>query len=164
LHHQSVDGFAALALRRLHNRFEQRSADDPHLRDTMLDLKSLAADRYRITLDESASEDTDRETKLWCYRLPCRYGFISVHGVNTLAAYTRGRMVSKLEALEGVTVHQRGDQEVRILFHPDRLDAIAELLKARKRRRLSDDQKARLALAGAKFRYPPRRTDARNGP
>jgi hypothetical protein len=70
-------------------------------------------------------------------------------------------MVPKLEALDGVTVHQRGDHEVRVIFHPDRLDAIADLLKARKRRRLSDDQKARLAMAGAKFRYPARRTDAR---
>jgi hypothetical protein len=110
----------------------------------MIDLKAQFGDRYRITPDESSSVDTDRETRLWCHRIPCRYGFISVHGEDTLAAWTDRRgMIRRLVALEGVRLHQRGDREARVLFPPDRLDSVAGLLRARRRVRLSPEERER---------------------
>lgn len=110
----------------------------------MIDLKSLAGHRYRITLDESANLDTDRESRLWYYRIPCKHGFISVHGPGLLAAYTdRTRMMAKLAALPDVRVHQQGDRELRVLFEPDQLDAVADLLKARRRVHLSPEERQR---------------------
>jgi hypothetical protein len=53
----------------------------------MIDVKTLAGDRYRITLDPFAEIDTCRENRVFYYRIPAKYGFISVHGENTLAAY-----------------------------------------------------------------------------
>jgi hypothetical protein len=119
----------------------------------MLDLKPLAGDRYRITLDPSA-EGEPRSQRPWYYRIPCRYGFISVWGCDTLAAYTDRRMViARLINLDGVRVVQRGDQEVRVLLSPDRLDAIAEPLQARRRRRLSDTQRAAVKDRLARFQF-----------
>jgi hypothetical protein len=122
----------------------------------MIDLRAFAGDRYRISLDESA--DPSRESRLWYCRIPCRYGFINVHGPTTLAAYTdRRRMVPKLVAVEGVTVHQRGDSEVRVILDPSRLDAIADLHHAKRRRRLSDAERARLVEMTRSFneKRPP---------
>ncbi len=110
----------------------------------MIDLKSLVGDRYRIALDESATMEPSRIERLWLARIPCRYGFISVHGHETLAAYTgRSKMATKIVAMNGVKVYQRGDKEARVLFTIDRLDAIADLLKAKRRVRLSPEERAR---------------------
>jgi hypothetical protein len=117
----------------------------------MVDLKVLADGRWQVTLDESATLDTDRETKLWCYRIPGqRVGkqssFVSVHGPETLAVWSdRRNVVHALEALakaEGWRIHQRGDHEIRILFPPDRLPEIASIIRARKVPRMTEEQKA----------------------
>jgi hypothetical protein len=111
---------------------------------SMLDLKALAGDRYRISLDPSAEIDTCRENRVWYYRIPARNGFISVHGPDTLAGFThRKGVIPRLCAIEGVRVYQRGDSEARILFDPSRLDAVADVLKARKRVRLSPEDRQR---------------------
>ena len=111
----------------------------------MINLRDLTDHRYRITLDESANRTPPRSARLWHYRIPCRYGHISVHGERSLAAFTNHRKVGTRPAsLPGVKVHQRGDREMTVVFSPDRLDAVASLLKARKRRQLSEAQRARL--------------------
>jgi hypothetical protein len=120
----------------------------------MIDLRAFAGDRYRITLDPSAEDDTDHESRLWFFRIPCKYGFISVHGPAMLAAWTGSpKMVAKLIALDGLRVHQRGDREVRCLFPPERLDAVAELLQARRKRQVSEATRQRLIEVGAAGRF-----------
>ncbi len=103
----------------------------------MIDLHRLAAERgYRITVDETATIDQARSSRPWLYRIPCRYGFISVHGPTTLAAWTGNpKMVGKLISVPGVHVHQRGDTEARVLFAPFLLGDVAAILRPRKRRR-----------------------------
>jgi len=111
----------------------------------MINLKDLAGARYRITVDESAKLDITQSARTWCYRIPCRYGHISVHGSDSLAAFTdRPKVGRRLASLAGVKVQQRGDREVTVVFSPDQLGAVTSLLKARKRRQDSDAQKARL--------------------
>ncbi len=123
----------------------------------MIDLKKFAGVRYRMVLDESAELDTDHESRLWYYRIPCKYGFIAVHGPKTLSASTNRRiMAGRLATLPGVKVRQRGDSEVTVTFPPDCLDAVANLLQAKRRRRLSDAHKASLAASNAEFRFQPR--------
>ncbi len=126
----------------------------------MIDLKSVAGDRYRIIVDPSAEFDTDRVSKLWFLRIPCRYGFVSVHGTDTLAAWTGSRkMIARLIEVPGVRVHQRGDAEARVLFHLKQFEVVADLLQARRRRHLSP--KAR-SLATA--RILASRPDRHSGP
>jgi hypothetical protein len=122
----------------------------------VIDLKARFGDRYKIVLDESASVDTDRETRLWCYRIPCRYGFISVWGEDTLAGYTdRARMISRLIAVPGVTVRRRGDTECRVIFPPRCSDAVADVLQARRRVRLSAEERERRAAWIQRVRPDP---------
>jgi hypothetical protein len=130
----------------------------------MFDLKAFAGDRYRIALDPSA-EDDPRSERLWLYRVPCRYGFISLHGEGMLAAWTGNRgIIARLIALDGVRVHQRGDREVRVLFPPERLDAVAELLRARRRVRLSPEERERRKALMARMRRSPMRSTAPAAP
>jgi hypothetical protein len=93
------------------------------------------------------------------YRIPCKYGFISIHGLDTLAGFANTSiMAGKLVAVPGVKVHQRGDREVRVLFAPNMLDAIARLLRARRKRQVSEEERARLKAMSARFGFPARRT------
>jgi hypothetical protein len=122
----------------------------------VIDLKRLVNGRYRIEYDPSADIDTDRETRLWCARVPCKFGFISVHSSTMLAAYTANpRMVSKLAELEGAKIHQRGDSEIRVVFDRVHLDAVCRLLKARRRRQVSPAERDRLAALSEKYRPRP---------
>jgi len=112
----------------------------------MIDLKEFAGAKYRIVLDESEKLDPAREARVWYYRIPCTYGFISVHGPKTLAGFTNRRgVIARLIEIPGVRVHQRGDREARVLFSPDCLDAVAKVLKARRRVVLSDEERIRRA-------------------
>lgn len=117
-----------------------------------IDLKALAGDRYRLALDPSADAEP-RSERAWFVRIPCKRGFISPHGPGLLAGYGSGRVVARLLAIPGARVHQRGDQEVRVLFGPESLDAVADVLGARRRRRLSPDarERAMANLAASRF-------------
>jgi hypothetical protein len=113
----------------------------------MLDLKALSGGTLRVTLDESATiSGRTQADRLWLLQIPCKYGHVYLHGTETLGAYAAGRRIAgKLAALPGVRVHQRGDSEVTVTFSPAVFPAVAVLLRARKRRRLSEEQ----ARAGA---------------
>jgi hypothetical protein len=128
----------------------------------MIDFEALARERgYRTGLDPSAQGEPLAE-RPWHVRIPCRAGFVSVHGLETLAAYCdRPRRYPALLAIDAVRVHQRGDREIRSLFGPDRLDAVARVLGARRRRPpLSAERRAKLVAAGEPFRLRPRGPDA----
>jgi putative DNA primase/helicase len=72
-------------------------------------------------------------------------------GQVTLAVYTTGRMTrQKILDVPGVKPHQRGDVELRAVFLPASLPAVAEVIRARRRRTLSDAQRAVLEQARAR--------------
>ena len=109
----------------------------------MIDLKKTFGDRFKISLDESTEADPTRSERLWQYRIPCKYGFVSVHSPGLLAAFTGRRlMIARLAATPGVRTIQRGDGEIRVVFKPDRLDVVAKLLQARRLPVLSECERA----------------------
>jgi len=115
----------------------------------VIDLKELAGKRYRVALDKSRSDEPSRAERLWLYQIPCLYGHIGVWGENTLSAWTDRRlMISRLIALPGTTVVRRGDSEVQVTFPPERLHAVAQLLKARVKRQLTPEQREKLVARG----------------
>ena len=124
----------------------------------MIDLSAIATDHgYKLTLDESAKIDPARSSRPWYWRIPCRYGFISVHGQDMLAAWSKSpKMIPRLISVPGVKVHQRGKGEVRVVFPVDRLADVAELLQARKRRRATEAARERIATLGERYRFPRR--------
>jgi hypothetical protein len=112
----------------------------------MLDLKAQYGRLYRVALDESADVDTARADRPWFYRIACRRGHVYLHGPETLGAYTdRKRIAKRLVALPGVRVHQRGDTEATVVFAPEALGPVLELLQVRRRPVLSEARRAELA-------------------
>jgi hypothetical protein len=122
----------------------------------MIDLKRLASDKYRVELDPSA-DDSPRDERPWLWRITCKYGFVGVHGPDTLLAHCNAaRVIARLLAVPDVAPRQIGGGEVNCSFPPDRLDAVAEVLGARRRRRLSEEQRERLVAAGQAGRFSRR--------
>lgn len=130
----------------------------------MIDLKTEYRHVFRITYDESAEiVGQTREERLWLCRIPARRGHIFVQGVETLGAYCdRPRLFARLLAIPGVKVLQRGDTEINATFPRERIEDVAQLLHAKRRRRVSDTQKQRLVEMSAAFRAQnhPQRDEA----
>lgn len=107
-----------------------------------LGLRTLAADRYRLTWDP-AKQDEGRDS--WLIRIPCRRGaFIAVHSDRLLSAFTKTRgMAEKMLAIPDVSAHQHGDVEAIVTFPPESLEAVAGMLQARVKRHvvLTDEQR-----------------------
>jgi hypothetical protein len=124
------------------------------------DLRARFGGRYRVTHDECSESRSDP----WTMEIVGRRGRVYPHGGELLAVEVDGRPVTanKLIAL-GYLLHQDGDDEKTFLVPADDLDSIAELLQLPRVRRLSDDQKARLAEAGEEYRFKPRGTDQPQG-
>jgi hypothetical protein len=113
-----------------------------------LDLKAVFGDRFRIALDESyQAQGKGREAeKVWCYRIECRFGHIYLHGRLSLGAGTDRRgIIAKLKRLAGCSVHQEGDRELIVVFDPADFEAVAAVMKPKRRRCQSEKQKAALA-------------------
>lgn len=117
----------------------------------MIDLKSLAHElRWRVSLDPSDSQ-SPRSERPWLYRVDGKRGHVCVWGENQLAACCgTGYARRDLLAVPGSRLIRDGDKEAIIAFPTDQLDAVCRILKARKRKVLTPEQRERLAIVGAK--------------
>jgi hypothetical protein len=72
-----------------------------------------------------------------------------------LAACTtrKGQLARRLRQLAGVQVAQEGNDGVNVVFHVRDFAAVAEIMKPRRRRRLSEKRKKALEALGADFRF-----------
>jgi hypothetical protein len=117
----------------------------------MLNLKELSGKKYRISLDESYEAGADDNGKLYYYQIQGRYGHIYTHGPERLGVHVKGRLkIGKVGAIPGLKLHQRGETEATYVFAPELLDRVATEIKAKKRRQLTDEQKARLIEQGTR--------------
>lgn len=117
----------------------------------MIDLKSLAGARYKITLDESDADSSPRSDRPWMYRIPAKFGHIFVQGHEQLGVYCRSnRKRPELLAAPGLKVIQNGDREMNATFPTDQLDAVCAIIHAKRRRVLSPERRAALAVIAAK--------------
>ncbi len=113
-----------------------------------MDLKQDQT-QWRVFLDESFKVEEDREAKSekWrYYELRGRYGIIYPYSADLLAAYIHSpRIAAKFQRETGIAPSQQGDYEAVFRFSSQTLPFAAGLIGAKKRRRLSPEQKARLA-------------------
>lgn len=132
-----------------------------------VDLRATFKGHFRFTWDPAyAAERPDFRTveAPWLTRIPCRAGFICPWGGRRLAAYSRSRRRA-LQALPGVTVVQGGAlggqlcPEVIVTFDVSLIEAVAELLGARRPRVLSPEQREQFIARGTAFRYAARNDD-----
>ncbi len=118
-----------------------------------VNLKKVFGDRYRITRDDSYFAERGESARAedpWLQVVPCQHGHIYPYGGQMLVASTakRGRVARELLALAVTTLFRDGDDGLDVLFHVSHFEQVAELLKPRRRRRLSEAQRERLANMG----------------
>jgi len=119
-----------------------------------IDLAERFGRRYRIASEEQAA-DWPLAERVWLAQIRCRFGHVGVQGGERLYAFTdRRRIGTTLRALPFLERAQ-GDDEVRVVFHVDHLDAVLAILKPYRRRQVSEAERERLRAAGAAHRFGP---------
>jgi hypothetical protein len=104
-------------------------------------LRALFGDRFQIGHDPAAETAAERNDP-WMMMLPCENGVIYPHGANRLAVECKTKTAHKLMAISAITVQQHGDTECTLLFNLAMADQVFGIVKPRKRRKLSEEQKA----------------------
>ena len=108
-----------------------------------IDLKAIAADHYRISLDESTRLDGSRESKAWCTH-PAKCGHIGVYSSRELSAYCHARRsFSRLAASLPSGLSSAATPRPALYSIHGTSDAVAELLRARNGADRRDDGAAR---------------------
>jgi hypothetical protein len=123
-----------------------------------VNIKERFGGKYRITYEESYYAQYGENARVedaWLQIIPCRRGHLFPWGGDKLAASTnsRGSAARRLAGLDFVTVVQDGDDGVTVLFPVERFAEIAEIMGPRRRRQVSDAERAR--LAGLSRRFSP---------
>lgn len=127
-----------------------------------INLRERFGDQYRITHDECYALERPElraEEEIWLQQIPCDKGHICPWGGDLLAACTntRGPTAAKLMKLPFVDRDrsQDGDDGVNAVFPVQYFDIVAEIMRPKRRRRLSPEARLRLAAAGAATRFVP---------
>jgi hypothetical protein len=123
-----------------------------------VDLQERFGKRYKVTYEESyqAARGTGASRgDPWLMILPCRHGHIYPHGGSTLAASTnhRGPTARKLAALDCTTVYQDGDDGVTVHFDVADFVQVAKVMKPRRRRQMTEEQKQVATERLAKYAF-----------
>jgi hypothetical protein len=123
-----------------------------------VNLKQRFGEQFRVEYEESyhvEHGENGRAEDPWLMILLCTHGHICPWGGTQLAACTkrRGQIVNRLKALQFTTVAQDGDDGANVLFDVEHFDQVAEIMRPRRRRRLSPE--ARRAAAERLRGYQP---------
>src|SRR5262249_32920072 len=117
---------------------------------TCINLLTLFGDGYRITFDEAYNPRNVPRVKLdpWMMQIPCQGRGVTIypHGGTTLAVEVdrRPSIAAKLAALEGLKLHQDGDTEMTLLFDVGLFEKVAEIVRPKRRKMLTDLQRQTL--------------------
>jgi len=122
-----------------------------------INLKEMFGEQFKVEYEESYYAERSRETveDPWLMVLLCENGHICPWGGSNLAACTNGSgsVAKRLKALPFTTVAQDGADGANVVFDVAHFDRVAEIMKPRRRRRLSPEARQRFAEAGAKTRF-----------
>lgn len=122
-------------------------------------LKADYGHIYRVRFEESYYAERSEfrsEDVPWLMIIPCHkgWGHICVRAEDRIA-WCSDRRVSKsasyfreLMAIPGAKIEQDGEDGINISFPVEHLDRIAEIVKAKRRKKFSEEHKAKLAERG----------------
>ncbi len=114
---------------------------------TCPNLKELYGNRFKVEYEQSYFAEhgqRGRTEEPWLMILLCQRGHICPWGPDTLAASTNkhGPVAKRLAAMDCCKVVQDASDGVTVRFHVDNFKAVAALMKPRRRRRLTPEQRA----------------------
>ena len=123
-----------------------------------VNLKERFGDQHRVVYEDSREAEYGlgaRTEDPWLMILLCQYGHICPWGGNNLAACTArpGRIAGNLKRLPFTEVVQDGDDGANVVFAVEHFDEVAEIMKPRKRRRVSETLRQHLAEIGQQTRF-----------
>ena len=125
-----------------------------------INLKERFGDRFKVKYEESYcvqyGENAWRDDPVLMV-IPCENGHICPWGGSNLAACTNsaGRVANKLKALPFTEVAQDGDDGANVVFDVSHFDEVAEIMKPRRRRRLSEAARQAAGERLAKYQFRP---------
>lgn len=126
-----------------------------------VDLRRTFAGRFRFAWDEAYRGERPDFRPIeapWLTIIPCRFGTILPWGGRRLAAYSAAGATKRreLERLAGVTVAQGGGPgavDVVVTFDGAAIEAVAAVLRPRRARRLTAEQRAALVARGRRWQF-----------
>lgn len=122
-----------------------------------VDLWRTFGDTYKIITDPAYNPSGINHSRLdpWYFVIPCKYGFISPHGRKVLEIYMdrHDYVAKKVAALRGVVLYADGDRDKAYLFHVSRFNAVAAIVKPKRRRKMSEENRMSAAVRLGDFRF-----------
>ena len=124
----------------------------------VVNIRERYSDRYKIQHEESFHALHPKPTgdeELALLILPCKHGHIFPWGGERLAASTdhSGKIANELRALAKVSIEQDGSDGVTVSFDVNDFEAVAEIMKPKRQRRLSEESRAALIESGKDHRF-----------
>jgi hypothetical protein len=131
-------------------------------------LAELSERRYRIVLEESwhhERPEVRNPSRIWYEQIPCQGEdcFIGVYSLEPLILQLSTSRPKNARAVweavkgtPGAKADFHFDGEAIIYFSPELVHIVAEIAGARKKRRLSEAHKAKLAEANQAYRFKPK--------
>jgi hypothetical protein len=127
-------------------------------------LAALTGNRYRITLEESwhfERPEIRTPDRIWYEQIPCKDGaFIGVYSLEPLVLHlftarvkNAGLIWKAIQGIAGTWADFHFDGEAELFFPLEAVHTVAALARARKKRRLSEAQKAKLLQVGQAYRF-----------
>ena len=109
-----------------------------------MNLKEVFSKHYRVVDD--GTDDPVREERVWCQEIRGRYGVIYPYGQDGSLGVTvfSRKMACKLREDFGLETIQQWDREATLKFPPSLIHQVAGMIKAKKRRQLSQEQRENL--------------------
>lgn len=125
-----------------------------------INLKKRFGKRYRIAHDEAYQAEASAfrsAEEVWLQIIPCQNGHICPWGGDNLAACTRNSryIAERLRRMPFVTIAQDGSDGVNAVFHVDLFEEVAAIMKPRRRRVISEEQRQANITRLAKYRFSP---------
>jgi hypothetical protein len=121
-----------------------------------IDLRENFGRQYKITYDEAYDAKGRHRDKLdpWLMQIICQRGTIYPFGGTKLVVEVdnRSKLAGRMQRLGCVTPIQKGDHEKSFLFDVEHFDEVAEIVRPRRRRQVSDEVRERLARLGTRFK------------
>ena len=122
-----------------------------------VNLTERFGDRFKIGWDDAFDPKHRPKDKLdpWMMLLEFQGGNIYPQGGDMLAVEVEGRcrLRKKLDALACTILKQDGDQFRSWRFHVDDFEQVAEIVKPRKRRRISEEQRAASSVRLKRYQF-----------
>ena len=125
-----------------------------------INLKKRFGDRFQVRYEESYHAERGEGARAedpWLMIIPCQNGHICPWGGSELAASTKaaGSVARRLKALAFTQTAQDGDDGATVLFDVKHFAPVAEIMKPRRRRRLSPEARLAAAERLRKYQFQP---------